>query len=78
MRKFYLLVIIFLISLNSKTLAYKYAVVVSQSTFSDTGWSKVVDTLVIRHNAKVFTWQSNVWDVFIFYIWNLLCCAKNK
>ncbi|MBE0433569.1 T9SS type A sorting domain-containing protein [candidate division WOR-3 bacterium] len=41
---------------------YRYAVVVSSATLADPGWAEVVDSLVSRHSAEVFSYTSNVWE----------------
>ncbi len=43
--------------------AQRYAIVVSDTTYSIAGWSDVVDSLVARHNGQVFTWQDSVRQV---------------
>lgn len=41
---------------------YHYAVVVSTATLADPGWAEVVDSLVSRHSAQVFSYTSNIWE----------------
>ena len=40
-----------------------YAVVVKNSTYQDPEWTPVVDTLLMRYNGTIFTYETNVWDV---------------
>jgi hypothetical protein len=41
---------------------HRYAVIVSSTTLADPGWAEVVDSLVARHSAQVFTYTSNIWE----------------
>lgn len=41
---------------------YRYAVVVSNSTLADSGWAEVVDSLISRHSAQVFSYTSDIWE----------------
>ena len=41
---------------------YRYAVIVSSTTLADPGWAEVVDSLIARHSAQVFSYTSNVWE----------------
>jgi hypothetical protein len=41
---------------------YRYAVIVSSTTLADPDWAEVVDSLVARHSAQVFSYTSNVWE----------------
>jgi zinc protease len=41
----------------------KYAVVVKSSTYQDPDWAEVVDTLLARYSALVFTYTTSVWEV---------------
>ena len=52
------------IVLVSTLWSYKYAVVIKGTTYSsDSGWRAVADTLINRHNGRLFTWTSRVTDV---------------
>lgn len=42
---------------------YRYAIVVSQNTYSDPGWHEVVDSLVAKHNGVVFIYTTSIYDV---------------
>ncbi len=48
---------------------YRYAVVISNSAYSDAGWKAVADALITKHGtlgslgAKLFKWSSNVNEV---------------
>ncbi|RKX71574.1 hypothetical protein DRP43_02355, partial [candidate division TA06 bacterium] len=41
---------------------YRYAVVVSNTTIADPGWAEVVDSLIARHSAQVFSYASDIWE----------------
>lgn len=41
---------------------YRYAVIISSTTLADPDWAEVVDSLVARHSAQVFSYTSNVWE----------------
>ncbi len=41
---------------------YRYAVIVSSTTLADPGWSEVVDSLIARHSAQVFSYSSSLWE----------------
>ncbi|MGB3478040.1 MAG: T9SS type A sorting domain-containing protein [bacterium] len=43
-------------------LEYQYAIIVSDNTLADSGWAEVVDSLVSRHSAQVFSYTNNVWE----------------
>ena len=45
---------------TSVTCAADYAIVVSKTTHGDSGWSKVVDELVDKHQAQVVDYEQNV------------------
>ena len=40
-----------------------YAIVVSETTYGLPGWHAVVESLVVRHDGSVFTWQDSVTEV---------------
>jgi hypothetical protein len=41
---------------------YRYAIIVSTNTLTDSGWAEVVDSLTARHSAEVFLYTSNIWE----------------
>jgi hypothetical protein len=41
----------------------QYAVVVSETTYQDSAWHAIADTLLAKHGGQVFTHTGNVWDV---------------
>jgi len=41
----------------------RYAIVVSDVTQSDPAWHAVVESLTVRHNGDVFTWQDSIGEV---------------
>lgn len=43
--------------------SYTYAIVVKSSTYADSGWTEVVDTLALRHDATVFMYETNINEV---------------
>lgn len=44
-------------------LGQNYAIVVSDTTYGLPGWNAVVESLVVRHDGDVFTWQDSVTEV---------------
>jgi zinc protease len=70
---FYAKVIIFLIlmplfasilyAVDSERPAYSYAIVISSTTFADSGWQEVVKKLEQKHNAKILKWNENVEEI---------------
>ncbi|MCK4574984.1 T9SS type A sorting domain-containing protein [candidate division WOR-3 bacterium] len=54
---------------NNFTIFYKqpppvtYAVVVKNSTYQDSAWAVVVDTLLSKYSGMVFTYETSVWEV---------------
>ncbi len=58
MKRFLLLFIFVSISFG-----YRYAVVVSEATYNNPEWRRVVDSLQIKHSGEVFRWSSNVREV---------------
>ena len=55
--------LLLLLGLYGAASAQRYAIVVSDTTYSMAGWIDVVDSLVARHNGQVFTWQDSVRQV---------------
>ncbi|RKX69187.1 hypothetical protein DRP53_08920, partial [candidate division WOR-3 bacterium] len=43
--------------------SYNYAILVSKNTYNDPDWRVVVDSLVARHNGKVFIYENSPWEV---------------
>ncbi|MCK4584565.1 T9SS type A sorting domain-containing protein [candidate division WOR-3 bacterium] len=41
---------------------YRYAIVVSASTLADPDWGEVVNSLIARHSAQVFSYSSSIWE----------------
>lgn len=41
---------------------YRYAIVVSASTLADPDWGEVVDSLIARHSAQIFSYSSSIWE----------------
>jgi hypothetical protein len=42
---------------------YRYAVVVSESTYSDPGWAQVVDSLLVLHEGSLFVYLSSLDEI---------------
>ncbi len=60
MTRLFLLVIFCMCTTASGT---RYAIVVSDVTYSDPAWHAVVESLTVRHNGVVFAWQDSVGEV---------------
>jgi zinc protease len=43
--------------------AEQYAVVIKEVVLSKPNWAEVVDTLVVKYDAEVFTYTTSVWEV---------------
>ena len=58
-----LVFLIFLLLTSSSWGEFKYAVVVKNSTYQIPDWGLVADTLRLRYDGEIFTWESSVWDI---------------
>lgn len=43
--------------------SFRYAIVVQQDTYLNPEWAEVVDSLVVKYSAAVFTYPDNIFDV---------------
>ncbi len=41
---------------------YRYAIIINDTTFAEPNWAEVVDSLIVRHSAQVFTWTTDIWE----------------
>ncbi len=55
--------LVFMFCISSMVFGARYAIVVSDVTHSDPAWHAVVESLTVRHNGNVFTWQDSVGEV---------------
>jgi hypothetical protein len=55
--------LVFLLCAASFVFGARYAIVVSDVTYGDPGWYAVVESLTVKHNGHVFTWQDSIGEV---------------
>ena len=58
-----IVVLLFCVFFITTGYGQRYAIVVKEATLEDSAWAAVVDTLVARHNGKVFTYHGSIWTV---------------